>query len=74
MGTGAAARRGHAAVRRSHRRTHPCEAAAHQGTAQRAVTAIPVWSSLVDAGVDAETAAHPAVLRASEELDARSTG
>jgi hypothetical protein len=71
MVTGAAARRGHAAIRGSLRQTHLYEVTAQEATAQRAVT---VCSNLVDADTDVKRTARPAMLRASEELDALGTG
>jgi hypothetical protein len=73
MIAGAAARRGHAAIRRSHRRTHLCEVTAHGETPQRVAPASSLCCSLADAGADGATATKSAVLRATEELGARST-
>jgi hypothetical protein len=56
MVTGAALRRGHAAIRCSNRRTHLGEVTAHWATAARAATLTAVWSSLVDAGAACEMA------------------
>ena len=72
--TGAAARRGHDDLRRRHRQTYPGEAPAHRATAARPVTLTSVCSCLVDASAERTTAAKLTVLRAIEELGARSTG
>jgi hypothetical protein len=74
MVTGAALRRGHAALQCSNRRTHLGEVTAHWATAARAATLTAVWSSLVEAGAACDMASNSAVLRASEQLRARSAG
>jgi hypothetical protein len=56
--TGAALRRGHAAIQCSDRRTHLGEVIAHRATAARAATLTAVWSSVVDAGAATEMASH----------------
>jgi hypothetical protein len=58
MVTGAALRRGQAAIPCSNRRTHLGEVTAHRATAARAATLTAVWSSLVDAGAASEMASH----------------
>eukprot|EP00962_Isochrysis_galbana_P012418 scaffold3513_cov127-Isochrysis_galbana.AAC.14 len=56
--TGDALRRGQAVIRRSDRRTHLGDVAAHWATAARGATLTSAWSCLADACADGEMASH----------------
>eukprot|EP00962_Isochrysis_galbana_P043526 scaffold16596_cov107-Isochrysis_galbana.AAC.4 len=71
MATGDALRGGQAAIRRSDRRTHLGDVAAHWPTAARSArrhTDFSLVLCLADACADGEIASHRAVLRAGEGL------
>jgi hypothetical protein len=61
--TGGARRRGHGAIRCSHRQAHLGDATAHMATAARPARLTPACSCVVDAGAKSAMVAHPAVLR-----------